>query len=103
LTRASDALFAALSDPTRRAIFERLIRSGETNVKSITQYLSVPQATVSKHLDLLKHAGLVRGWRAGTQTHYSADPRALKPLLDWVDLYGAFWRGESEDLASPSE
>lgn len=103
MRRPSDALFAALSDPTRRAIFERLIRSGETNVKGIAQYLSVSQPAVSKHLDLLKHAGLVRGWRDGTQTHYSADLHALKPLLDWVDRYGAACRAKSEDLASPLE
>lgn len=103
MTRASDALFAALSDPTRRAIFERLIDRGEANVKNITECLSVSQAAVSKHLGLLKHVGLVRGWRDGRQTHYSADPRALKPLLDWVDLYGAFWRGETKILEGPPE
>lgn len=96
MTRAADAVFAALSDPTRRAIYEWLIRSGETNVKRLTERSGVSQPTVSKHLDLLKHAGLVRGWRDGRQTHYSADPGALKPLVDWVGLYGADWRDKSK-------
>jgi DNA-binding transcriptional ArsR family regulator len=101
LTRASDALFAALSDSTRRAIFELLILGGETNVKRITQGSGVSQPAVSKHLDLLNNAGLVRGWRDGSQTHYSADPRALKPLVDWVDLYGAIGRSKPEGPEGP--
>jgi DNA-binding transcriptional ArsR family regulator len=103
LTRARDALFAALSDPTRRAIFERLINSGETNVKSIAQRSGVSQPAVSRHLDLLKNAGLVRGWRDGRQTHYSAEPHALKPLVEWVDHYGAYWRSKTEDIEGPPE
>jgi DNA-binding transcriptional ArsR family regulator len=84
-------LFSALADPTRRAIFERLSRDGEQTVRVLTNSSGVSQPAVSKHLGVLKHAGLVRRRREGRQTHYSAQPQALAPLLDWMSLYGAFW------------
>jgi DNA-binding transcriptional ArsR family regulator len=86
-----DALFRSLADPTRRGIFERLARDGEQTVRGITEQSGVSQPAVSKHLGVLKLAGLVRDRRAGRQTHYSARPQALTPLIDWMSLYGAFW------------
>lgn len=56
----ADVLFKALGDPTRRAIFERLVRDGEQNVRSLTDFANVSQPMVSKHLAILKLAGLVR-------------------------------------------
>ncbi len=73
---APDALFRSLADPTRRAIFERLARDGEQTVQGITEQSGVSQPAVSKHLGVLKLAGLVRDRRAGRQTHYSAQPQA---------------------------
>ena len=55
---------------------------------------------MSKHLGVLKHAGLVRDWRAGRQTHYSAWPQGLAPLIDWISLYDAFWRDRFDQLES---
>src|SRR2546425_9208803 len=76
--RASpDAVFKSLADPTRRAILERLIREGELTVGVITGESGVSQPMVSKHLAVLKSAGLVRDRRAGRETHYSAQPRGL--------------------------
>src|SRR5882724_6622926 len=95
---AADALFKTLADPTRRAIFERLARSGEQTVRLLTDQSGVSQPAVSKHLGVLKLAGLVRDRRDGRQTHYSADPQALKPLVDWMALYGAFWRDRFDQL-----
>jgi DNA-binding transcriptional ArsR family regulator len=89
---APDALFKSLADPTRRAIFERLARDGEQTVQALTDQSGVSQPAVSKHLGVLKLAGLVRDRRAGRQIHYSAEPQALAPLIDWIGLYGAFWR-----------
>jgi DNA-binding transcriptional ArsR family regulator len=89
---ASDALFKTLADPTRRAIFERLSREGEQTVRMLTDCSGVSQPAVSKHLGVLKLAGLVGDRREGRQTHYSAQPQALAPLIDWMSLYGAFWR-----------
>jgi DNA-binding transcriptional ArsR family regulator len=95
---APDALFKTLSDPTRRAIFERLVRDGEQTVRALTEEARVSQPAVSKHLGILKRAGLVRDRRAGRETHYSAQPDALAPLMDWITLYGAFWRDRFDRL-----
>jgi DNA-binding transcriptional ArsR family regulator len=95
---APDALFKSLADPTRRAIFERLCRRGEQTVRVLTDHSGVSQPAVSKHLGVLKLAGLVRDRREGRQTHYSARPRALAPLIDWMGHYGAFWRDRFDRL-----
>jgi DNA-binding transcriptional ArsR family regulator len=95
---APDALFKTLADPTRRAIFERLSRDGEQTVRALTARSGVSQPAVSKHLGVLKLAGLVRDRRAGRETHYSAEPQGLAPLIDWMDLFGAFWHERFERL-----
>jgi DNA-binding transcriptional ArsR family regulator len=95
---ASDALFKTLADPTRRAIFERLSRDGEQTVRVLTDHAGVSQPAVSKHLGVLKLAGLVRDRREGRQTHYRAEPQGLAPLIDWMSLYGAFWRDRFDRL-----
>jgi DNA-binding transcriptional ArsR family regulator len=101
-----DQLFGALVDPTRRAIFERLCRDGEQSVRALTERAGVSQPAVSKHLGVLRRARLVRDRRAGRQTRYSARPQGLLPLVDWMSLYGAFWRDRLdrlEDLLSRME
>ena len=95
---ALDALFKTLADPTRRAIFERLSRHGEQTVRVLTDHAGVSQPAVSKHLGVLKLAGLVRDRREGRQTHYRAEPQGLAPLIDWMSLYGAFWRDRFDRL-----
>jgi DNA-binding transcriptional ArsR family regulator len=95
---APDTVFRTLADPTRRAIFERLARDGEQTVRALTSQSGVSQPAVSKHLAVLKLAGLVRDRHEGRQTHYSAEPQALKPLIDWMTLYGAFWRDRFDAL-----
>ena len=94
----TDAVFKSLSDPTRRALFERLCREGELTVWELTEAARVSQPAVSKHLGQLKSAGLVRDRRHGRETHYSAEPQALKPLVDWLGFYAAFWRGKFDAL-----
>ena len=93
-----DHLFKALSDPTRRAIFEHLARDGEQTVHALTDRAGVSQPMVSKHLVALKRAKLVRHRRDGRETHYSARPQALAPLVDWITHYGAFWRDRFDQL-----
>ena len=95
---ATNELFTALADPTRRAIFERLARDGEQTVRVLTDYAGVSQPAVSKHLAVLKLAGLVHDRREGRQTHYSVQPQGLTPLIDWIGLYGAFWRDRFDRL-----
>lgn len=91
-------LFKALSDPTRRAIFEWLARDGEQTVHRLTERAGVTQPAVSKHLAVLKLARLVRDRREGRETHYSAQPKALVPLIDWMSHYGVFWRDRFDRL-----
>ena len=95
---AHDILFRTLADPTRRALFERLCREGEQTVGGLTAGAGVSQPAVSKHLGVLKQAGLVRDRHAGRQTHYSAQPRALAPLVDWTNQMSGFWQGKFDDL-----
>lgn len=96
----ADDVFKALADPTRRAIFERLARDGEQTVHVLTGHSGVSQPAVSKHLGVLKNARLVRDRRDGRETHYTAQPQALAPLVDWMSLYGAFWRKRFDRLES---
>jgi DNA-binding transcriptional ArsR family regulator len=94
----TDNVFRALADPTRRGIFERLARDGEQTVHALTGRAGVSQPAVSKHLTVLKRAKLVRHRREGRETHYSAQPQALAPLVDWMSVYGAFWHDRFDQL-----
>ncbi|KKB80557.1 ArsR family transcriptional regulator [Devosia limi DSM 17137] len=91
MVNAQDVLFKTLADPTRRALFERLCREGEVTVTALTSEAGVSQPVVSRHLGVLRQAGLVRGRQDGRQTHYSADLSALAPLADWTKEMTGFW------------
>lgn len=93
-----DTLFSTLADPTRRALFERLCRDGDLTVAALTAKAGVSQPAVSKHLGVLKRAGLVRDRHEGRQTHYSAEPGALAPLDDWTRRMTGFWEKRFDDL-----
>ena len=95
---APDMLFKTLADPTRRAIFERLCREGELTVGALTAKSGVSQPAVSKHLGVLKQAGLVRDRHEGRQTHYNALPGALAPLIDWTGQMTGFWEKRFDQL-----
>jgi DNA-binding transcriptional ArsR family regulator len=91
-------LFKTLADPTRLAIFERLCREGALTVGALTAQSGVSQPAVSKHLRVLKQAGLVLDRHEGRQTHYSAQIDALAPLTDWTDRMTAFWLSRFDGL-----
>ena len=80
-------IFNALSDPTRRTLFERLCCIGEQNVRALTDYAGISQPAVSKHLGILKEVGLVGHRKEGRQTHYRAKPQALAPMVSWVAVH----------------
>lgn len=88
--RREDAVFRALADPSRRAILERLTR-GETAVKDLTARFDISQPAVSQHLATLRKAGLVSERRDGRLVYYRVDPKGLRPLIDWITQYQAFW------------
>jgi DNA-binding transcriptional ArsR family regulator len=93
-----DVLFRTLADPTRRALFERLCRQGEQTVGALTAQAGVSQPAVSKHLAVLKQAGLVLDRHQGRQTHYSAQLDALAPLIDWTKQMAGFWENRFDNL-----
>ena len=89
---APDDVFKALADPTRRALLERLLREGgELNVRALTEEAGVSQPMVSKHLNVLKAAGLVQERPEGRVVHYRAEPKGLAPMMDWMRFYAVFW------------
>ena len=98
MPNAQNILFKTLADPTRRAIFERLCREGEKTVAALTVRAGISQPAVSKHLRVLKQAGLVRDRHEGRQTHYTAQPPALVPLLDWTQEMAGFWEKRFDAL-----
>src|ERR1700751_2420769 len=95
---AHDVLFRTLADPTRRALFERLCRDGEQTVAGLTARAGVSQPAVSKHLGLLKQAGLVRGRPEGRGRHSRAQLAALAPLIDWTSQMAGFWEKRFDPL-----
>lgn len=94
---AENKVFQALADPSRRAIFESLTR-GEAAVKDLTSRFDISQPAVSQHLAALKDAGLVNARREGRCVYYRVEPRGMKPLVDWIAHYQAFWKDRLERL-----
>ena len=87
---AENRIFQALADPSRRAILKSLMR-GEAAVKDLTARFDISQPAVSQHLATLKDAGLVNDRREGRCVYYRVEPRGMKPLIDWIAHYRAFW------------
>ncbi|KQY28726.1 ArsR family transcriptional regulator [Caulobacter sp. Root487D2Y] len=93
-----DAVMRALADPTRRAVYERIVRSEEITVGELTRGAGVSQGAVSQHLKSLRTAGLVVERPEGRNVYYRAQPDGLTPLVDWMTHYGVFWRERFADL-----
>lgn len=92
-----DRIFHALADPSRRAIFESLTR-GEAAVKDLRSRFHISQPAVSQHLAALKEAGLVSGRREGRCVYYRVEPGGMRPLVDWIAQYRAFWTDRVDRL-----
>ena len=95
--QSENAVFRALADPSRRAIFERLTH-GEAAVRDLTPRFPISQPAVSQHLAVLREAGLVAERRDGRLVYYRVEPKGLRPLVDWIAHYQAFWQGRLERL-----
>ena len=95
----AQAQFAALSDPTRRAVFERL-RAGAKSVGEIASGLPVSRPAVSQHLKVLKQASLVADHAVGTRRLYQIDPHGLGAVRAWLDQ---FWDSALEAFAREAE
>jgi DNA-binding transcriptional ArsR family regulator len=92
-----DTAYAALADPTRRAILARLAL-GEATVGEIAQPFPISGPAISRHLKVLEDAALVVR-RRDRQTHVlSLNPQGLKAAQEWLDHYRAFWTGAFDRL-----
>lgn len=97
---AVTSVMRALADPTRRALFERVAGSREITVAELTRGSGVTQGAISQHLKSLKQAGLVAERPEGRNVFYRAEPKGLAPLVDWMEVYGVFWRDRFDTLRS---
>src|ERR1700712_3961128 len=95
-----DRVLRALADPTRRAVFERIVRANEINVAELTRTSGVSQGAVSQHLASLKRAGLVAQRPHGRNVYYRAQANGLAPIFDWLSHYDVFWHKRFGDLPS---
>ena len=93
-------LMRTLADPTRRALYERVVSAGEAAVIELTTGSGVSQPAVSQHLKALRTAGLVAERREGRTIRYRATPEGLAPLVDWMSVYGIFWADRFATLKS---
>jgi len=90
-------IFRALSDPTRRAIFEKLA-AGAMNATSLRTGLRISQPAMSQHLAVLRSAKLVRVERRGRFVNYEVDPEGLALIAQWLAKYRAYWPARIEAL-----
>jgi DNA-binding transcriptional ArsR family regulator len=93
-----DAVLRTLADPTRRAVFERIVGSKEITVVELTRGSGVTQGAISQHLKSLKKAGLIAERPEGRNVFYRAKPNGLVPLIDWTSQMAAFWQNRFDDL-----
>jgi DNA-binding transcriptional ArsR family regulator len=92
-----DATFAALADPTRRAILARLT-SGEATVTELAAPFDMSQPAISKHLKVLERAGLITRRREAQRRPCRLNARALKAATDWLENYRSYWEESFERL-----
>jgi DNA-binding transcriptional ArsR family regulator len=91
------ATFAALADPTRRAILARLAE-GEATVNELAEPFPITVQAVSKHLRVLEHAGLIERGRSAQQRPSRLRSAPLKDVADWVERYSRFWDASFDHL-----
>lgn len=97
VTYKPEATFAALADPTRRAVLD-MLRQGSQPAGRIAQAFTVSRPAISKHLRLLRKAHLVEQKREGRLRLYSLNPEPLKAVDFWLEHYRVFWRTSLTNL-----
>src|SRR5881409_643954 len=92
-----DAIFAALADPTRRAILGRLA-SGAASVTELAEPFAMSQPAISKHLKVLERAGLISRGRDAQRRPRKLEPKPLAAVTDWLERYRRMWEGNYQRL-----
>jgi len=98
ITERLDLTFAALADPTRRAILARLAE-GESTVGDLARPFEISRPAISKHLRVLERAGLVRRERDGRLSRCGLDATPMRDAAEWVEEYRQFWESQLDALA----
>ena len=93
-----DSTFAALADPTRRAILARLASGGEVSVKELAEPFDITLPAVSKHLKVLERAGLIARGRVAQSRPCRLEAAPLREVADWVEEYRRFWEQSFDRL-----
>jgi DNA-binding transcriptional ArsR family regulator len=88
-----DSTFAALADPTRRAILARLAR-GEASVQELAEPFAMSQPAISKHLKVLERAGLISRGREAQRRPRRLEARPLREATEWMEKYRQFWEAQ---------
>jgi len=91
-------VFDAIADPTRRRLIRLLAEAGELPLHKLTAPFSMGRTAVSKHLRILKEAGLVVDRKVGRETRYRLNAFPLKEIQDWVAFYSVFWSANMSRL-----
>jgi DNA-binding transcriptional ArsR family regulator len=97
--RQPDVVFRAIADPTRRKILH-LLRQGHQTVGQLAGNFSMSRPAISKHIRLLRSAGLVISRRQGTTSRCSLNAKPLRAVDDWLREYQVFWAGTLKSLKS---
>jgi DNA-binding transcriptional ArsR family regulator len=98
-----DRVFAALSDPTRRAVLRRLARSRPLSVTALAEPFDIKLHTVMKHLDVLADAGLIRRAKTGRTVHVEVAGGSLRPAMRWLHRQERFWFASLDRLTAYAE
>jgi DNA-binding transcriptional ArsR family regulator len=98
-----DRVFAALSDPTRRAVLSRLARTRALSVTALAEPFDLKLHTVMKHLDVLADAGLIRRAKTGRTVQVEVAGGSLQPAVRWLERQERFWSSSLDRLASYAE
>ncbi|MBV9654823.1 MAG: helix-turn-helix transcriptional regulator [Acetobacteraceae bacterium] len=98
-----DRTFAALVDPTRRAILARLAGEGSTSVSELAGPFPIKLPAVMKHLDVLRDAGLIARTKQGRIVTVSLSPEPIRQAMEWLRHYEQFWSSRLDKLAAFAE
>ena len=91
MAATADAVFAALADPTRRSVVERLAAGGTVTASALAGELPISRQAIAKHLGALRRARLVRATHVGRETRYALDPAPLADAASWIASVGGEW------------